>query len=568
MLCWCIVVRCVIKSESLSRAAPLFQREQLEAMRLGRMAVAGMCATIAVLVCAPAQAALIGDDLCEAVWPAAETASRVTSIDAFSRQAWHQPVPAVTSTVGDGDRPRAESIDQQANGSDSSPNASQPSTEQPGAEPLPPPADPTVTEVRARLADTALRKGAASDDLAALETFYGELTGPPLWITTNGFSAKAQAIIKEIEQADDWGLQAKVLNPPAAGDAPSTTELQAIDELKLSLAILKYARFARGGRLSPLRVSRLFDQRPPPIDPNAIIREIAASGEPASYLCQLHPKQEQFGRLRQALLEARANAGANEALIQRLIINMERWRWMPPDLGSLYIWNNIPELKARVVKDGSIIYEERIIVGKLSTPTPVLSATVQSIVFHPEWLLPGSVVEEELKPAFRNVPAGEPGTAIFKQRNLKVRLKGSPVDVETVDWSAADLRQYTFVQPPGPGNALGKLKFNFPNRHAVYMHDTSRPELFNETTGALSHGCIRLRHPERLATLLLAEDKGWGEQQVSDMLSRGKTRWVKLTRPVSVYLTYFTVVDGETFPDTYGLDSRMSSALFGDSSTL
>ena len=455
-----------------------------------------------------------------------------------------------------------------ATDSDASSASSQSSRQQVGDEPLPPPSYPTVAEVRAKLADASLSKDAAPNDLAALRAFYGELTGPPLWITTSGFSAKAQAIIREIEQADDWGLPAELLDHPTAGAAPSTTDSQAIEEVRLSLAILRYARYARGGRLSLRRVNTLFYQKPPVIDPKTIISEIALTIDPTSYLRELHPKHGEFKRLRQALLDLRAKPTDNEALIQRLIVNMERWRLMPAEFGSTYVWNNIPELKARIVKQGKTVYEERIIVGKAKTPTPIFSASMQSIVFHPEWLLPKSVVEEE-----QNAAGGEMTAEFLKRRNLKVRLKGTPVDLESVDWGAATLNQYTFVQPAGPGNALGKLKFNFPNRHAVYMHDTSQPELFNETNGALSHGCIRLREPERLAKLLLAEDKGWSEQRVSEILKSGKTKWVKLTRLVPVHLTYFTVRvsdDGElaTFADIYGLDERMGSALWGRPSKL
>ena len=132
---------------------------------------------------------------------------------------------------------------------------------------------------------------------------------------------------------------------------------------------------------------------------------------------------------------------------------------------------------------------------------------------------------------------------------------------------------YTFTQAPGPDNVLGVLKFNFPNRHAVYMHDTLQPELFNETVRTLSHGCIRVRQPDRLAALLLAEDKGWSAQQVKDLLAKGKNSGVSLSRPVPVHLTYFTaVVDGagklQTFADIYGLDKKMAQALFGKSEAL
>ena len=133
--------------------------------------------------------------------------------------------------------------------------------------------------------------------------------------------------------------------------------------------------------------------------------------------------------------------------------------------------------------------------------------------------------------------------------------------------------KYTFTQEPGPDNVLGVLKFNFPNRHAIYMHDTIQPELFSETVRTLSHGCIRVRQPDRLAALLLAEDKGWSPQQVKDLLAKGKNSGVTLSKPVPVHLTYFTaVVDAQgklqTFADVYGLDKKMAYALFGKSDAL
>src|SRR5512143_3338192 len=123
------------------------------------------------------------------------------------------------------------------------------------------PADPIIVAIRAKLADPAIRKGVASDDLAALQSFYAERTGSPLWITGMGFSARAQSVITEIEKADDWGLSSDAFDLPPAADLPANVEAQASYEVKLSIAILKYARFARGGRLSPSGISVLIDQK-------------------------------------------------------------------------------------------------------------------------------------------------------------------------------------------------------------------------------------------------------------------------------------------------------------------
>jgi murein L,D-transpeptidase YcbB/YkuD len=447
-------------------------------------------------------------------------------------------------------------------------------TDLPVVAPLPK-VDPIVATIRLKLADSALRKGASSKDLAGLDSFYREIDGPPLWVTDLGLSAQAQAVINEIEDADDWGLDGEAFGLPPAGDLPSTAEAQANDEIKLSLAILKYARLARGGRLTPARVSVLFDQRPDLVDPKTVLNETAAASSPAAFLRSLHPQHEQFERLRQALLKARAKAqergkkADSDPEVQRLIVNMERWRWMPRELGSTYVWNNIPEFNARVIKRGKTIYEGKTIVGQLKYATPIFSASMRSIVFHPDWTVPETVIEEDLQPALqRGGFFGGPSTQILYQHNLKVSQQGRPVDADTVDWTTVNVRSYTFTQPPGPDNVLGALKFNFPNKHAVYMHDTVQPELFAETVRTLSHGCIRVHQPDRLAAVLLAEDKGWSAQQVKSLLARDASNVVKLNRPMPVHLIYFTaVVDEkgkvETFPDVYGLDNRMGQALFG-----
>jgi len=438
-----------------------------------------------------------------------------------------------------------------------------------------PPADPIVAAIRSKLADPALRKGAASADLAALQAFYAERSGPPLWITGMGFSARAQTVIGELQSADEWGLSSEAFDLPRAGDLPATTEAQATDEIKLSLAILKYARAARGGRVTPSRISVLFDQKPDLRNPKSVMTEIAASAAPDAYLRSLHPQQEQFERLRQALVKARANSEARgrkpgaDPGIQRLIVNMERWRWMPAELGSYYVWNNVPAFTTRVIKNGKTIYVEKVIVGKLKYATPIFSSPMRSIVFNPQWVVPETVKLEDLQPRLRQGTfLGEPDISILREHKLSVSYQGRPVDAEKIDWGKANILHYTFTQPPGPENVLGTLKFNFPNKHAIYMHDTVQPELFAETVRTLSHGCIRVHDPDRLAALLLAEDKGWSAQQVKTMLAKGNNSAVPLKRPVPVHLTYFTIVVDDqgkvqTFADVYGLDSKLGAALLG-----
>ncbi len=439
---------------------------------------------------------------------------------------------------------------------------------------------PLMAEIASKLKDPALRKGAAAEDLAALEAFYIERDGAPLWVTPMGFTARAQALIAEIQNAGNWGLPADAFDLPSASALPASAEAQADDEVKLALAVLKYARYARGGRLSPGKISELFDQKPNLLSAKTVLAEIAAAPAPATYLTSLQPKQAQFESLRKLLLRSVTNAKARgrkpmaDPGIQRLIVNMERWRWMPPELGDYYVWNNVPSYVTRVIKGGKSIYVEKVIVGQPKYATPLFSANLRSIEFNPDWTVPDTIKFEDLAPRLRQGSAdGTHDISILTSNKLSVSYQGKPIDAATVDWNRANIRQYRFTQEPGPDNVLGVLKFNFPNRHAIYMHDTIQPELFSETERSLSHGCIRVRQPDRLAALLLAEDKGWSPQQVKDLLAKGKNSGVTLSRPVPVHLTYFTVVVDaqgklQTFADIYGLDKKMAAALFGKSEAI
>jgi len=439
------------------------------------------------------------------------------------------------------------------------------------------PADPVVAEIRAKLADPSVQKHVSATDLKALEEFYGAHEGAPLWVTDAGFTDKARAVIAEIGKADDWGLEASAFDLPPANDLLATQNALADDELQLSIAILKYARYAQVGRLTPSQASPLFDQHPAPRNPKTVLTEIAAASAPDTYLSSLHPQDEQFKRLHQALLKARERAKANgtkpanDRDVQLIVINMERWRWLPRSLGTIYVWDNVPEFNTRVVKNGKTIYVEKTIVGQLKYATPLFSAPMRNIVFHPNWTVPPTIVNEDLAPALQEGGGlfGNSNTAILRNHGLSVSFKGQPVDPDTVDWKNVNIRTYTFTQDPGPDNVLGQLKFNFPNRHAIYMHDTVQPELFAETIRALSHGCIRVHDPDQFAAVLLGQDKGWSISQVRGLLAKRETSVISLNRHIPVHITYFTAVVDENgtvnkLGDIYGIDNRMAQKMFAN----
>jgi L,D-transpeptidase YcbB len=296
--------------------------------------------------------------------------------------------------------------------------------------------------------------------------------------------------------------------------------------------------------------------------------------------------QRQKGLRPDGVINARTRAALNSGAarpvevspasdLQRIIANMERWRWMPEDLGKMYVWDNIPEFMTRVVKNGRLIHQAKIIVGKPETQTVMFSANMRYVVFGPEWGVPDSIKVKEILPYLR--PSGGYGifggfggtdTRVLERHNLRVSYNGRPIDASQVDWSQVDIRRFTFIQPPGAANVLGAVKFRFPNKHDIYMHDTPQRELFEKPVRAYSHGCMRVQNPGKLAEILLGEDKGWSPEQVRDLMARGGNNEITLSTQIPVHVTYFTAVAGDDthvkfHADLYGHDRRLIAALAG-----
>lgn len=481
--------------------------------------------------------------------------------------------------VEDVDDPNAEGVEptgQQAATDQPAEPAAAPSedaaAEPAGAAASPVDASPAVAAIRSKLQDQAIRKDAPADDLAALEAFYNARS-EPVWTTDMGFSSEAQTVIDEIHAADDWGLSSAAFALPDAGDLPNSLDHQAAAEIALGLAILKYARHAGGGRIDPTKLKNI-DMRPALRPPRRVLAEIADAPEPALYLQSLHPQHEQFRRLRQALLKARAEAeaGAKPRDMQKILVNMERWRWMPSDLGALHVWLNVPEFMVYIVKNGKTIHSEKIVVGKPVYATPVFSADLKSIVFNPEWTVPSTIIREDLLPRLRGGGGFFGGnTAVLKQHKLTVRYRGKPVDPGSIDWNRVNMAAISFHQAPGPTNVLGKVKFLYPNRHAVYMHDTIKRDLLNREMRSEGHHCPRVANPGKVAAVILAENKGMPAAEVEKLLAKGYNSGVSIDGRVPVHTTYFTAtVDAEgkvrTFADIYGMDGPTAAALFGKES--
>ncbi len=582
-----------------------------------------------------------------------------------------QPTPPSTATAQPPAPPPAASAVPPA--ASPAPAASEPppaATPAAAEVPPPPPVDPVLVEVRRQLAEPP-KGNVERADRAALAAFYAARNEPMLWVTGDGFTAKARHAMAEIRKADDWGLTASAFELPHLAQGTSAPDALAGAEIKLGLAALKYARHARGGRLDPSQIGKDIDVKLTFRDPKVVLEAMAASETPGNYLRDLNPKHEQFQKLRQALLKARSghvfapaepvkadatsvrlptdgpnlkvgsehpqvallrqrlglamprgaentydlevqdavkafqqqsniqasgiltprtrsalNAGVKQperaaaaapvgSDAQRIIVNMERWRWVPEHLGEFHIEDNIPEFMTRVYKKGQVIHSAKIVVGKPDTRTVIFSANMRFIVFHPEWGVPNSIKVKELAPYLSGGGGGGffffgggGDTSILDRQRLRVVYNGRPVNPSSVNWGSVDIRRFTFLQSAGPHNVLGVVKFMFPNKHDIYMHDTPQRELFDQTRRTFSHGCMRVQNPGRLAEVILGEDKGWPAEHVRGLLAQGYNNEVQLAKEIPVHVTYFTTVVGEggqlsSYGDVYGYDSRMSAALGG-----
>jgi murein L,D-transpeptidase YcbB/YkuD len=270
------------------------------------------------------------------------------------------------------------------------------------------------------------------------------------------------------------------------------------------------------------------------------------------------------------LLNGQHKQAAGPGRIKLILVNMERWRWLPHDLGPYYVNTNIPEFMLRVVEDGKPLFTTRVVVGKANTQTPIFSNEMQTIVFGPYWNMPNSIKTEEIRPYIREeggwFGGGGWNTAVLKRHGLRINVGGREVDPSRIDWNRIDIRSLNIYQPPGPGNVLGNVKFLFPNKHDVYMHDTPQKFLFARPVRAESHGCMRVQNPDQLALTLLKRDQSWSSARVASAMVNSYDHQIPLRQKVPVYVTYFTLKANEdgslsSFGDLYGHDARIAAAL-------
>lgn len=229
-----------------------------------------------------------------------------------------------------------------------------------------------------------------------------------------------------------------------------------------------------------------------------------------------------------------------EKRIRQIILNMERLRWLPEDVGNRYILVHIADFELMVLEDGRIVMDMPIVVGKQNQRTSVFSGKMTYLELNPYWNIPKAIAEKEILPEVQKDPA------YLKKKKIRVieyrRPQEKEVDPATIDWSniRPDKLRYSFRQDHGPGNALGRIKFMFPNKFDIYLHDTPERHLFQRTQRTFSHGCIRIARPIDLAEYLLKNENGWDHKKILLEIGKGKRQILKLPRPIDVHILYLT----------------------------
>ena len=512
-----------------------------------------------------------------------------------------------------------------------------------------------------RLPESPLSVTAEQRD--AIINFYRLNGFEPLWVSSEGLTAKSRRVLALLADAESEGLIPLDYMPPTLGsfsDDGSIFKGQVPALARLDIAMtamaVRYAEHVYSGRIIPKKLSGYYDVVPPALDLGRALYELSYRRLPDLYLSSLRPQHPAYRAMRASLSELRAklaesnqqsipkgetvkpgardarvplvrermvklgllsvedslawieetanapDAGAAdevlartldrklsaalkafqasrklkqtgrldkatvEALntrsdqrnIQKLAMNMERMRWLPRDLGKRYIFVNQASFELRIIEDDRITWTTKVIVGKADTQTSVFSDEMETVVLNPYWGVPRSIIKYEMMPYLVNDPS-----YLDRKGFEVVNSRGEVVSSSSVDWWAYGNKiPYDIRQPPGDDNALGNIKFLFPNSHDIYMHDTPTKNLFAEKSRAFSHGCVRVENPRKLAEYVL----GWDRAQIDDMIASGMNQDIQLPAHIPVHLNYFTAwpdASGKIayHPDVYNRDARLEKAL-------
>jgi murein L,D-transpeptidase YcbB/YkuD len=280
--------------------------------------------------------------------------------------------------------------------------------------------------------------------------------------------------------------------------------------------------------------------------------------------------QETHGLTVDGVVGKRVRAAMNvgpATRVEQIIVNMERWRWMPEDLGSRRVVVNVAEQRLRLVDGDQTRFEAPVIVGETDKRTPMFSSAITTVIFNPSWTVPDKIARKELLPKVLR------DAAYFDRQGIRMigqwQPSASTEDPEKRNWSGAHQAVgFRLRQAPGPQNPLGRVKFMIPNVFGVYLHDTSNRNLFKREGRTLSHGCVRVGDALTFADEILGSQHAWSPERKERILSDWKTSTITLETPVPVHLMYETAsvdADGRVhfLDDVYGRDRGLADALAG-----
>ncbi len=364
---------------------------------------------------------------------------------------------------------------------------------------------------------------------------------------TDGKRARGQleGLIRALRAAGEDGLEPAdyhVDELDAARHAAFTAEKALDFDLRATYAYLRYGWDLTHGTVDPEDVSPQWHAAPRNVDLHNALESGLGENRIGDSLLRLAPASPQYLGLKHQLAQYRARGDANA--IHEIAMNMERWRWLPDDLGSRYLLVNIPAFHLYAIEDGKSVLDMKVVTGKKDSPTPMLSDRLSSVVFSPYWNIPSDIVQKEI------LPKAEKDPGYLEKNNIEV-----------------DEQSGHYRQRPGQGNSLGFVKFMFPNHYNVYLHDTPAQSLFDRVERDFSHGCVRLDEPAALAKYVLRDQPEWTDAKIAEAMHAGTEKTVALKQPIPIYLVYFTAWEEngalQDAPDVYGLDRRHTATHAG-----
>ncbi len=418
-----------------------------------------------------------------------------------------------------------------------------------------------------------------------VEAFYTNREYRPLWISHGKAHGQIQALMEQLGNAGWEGLAprnyhfdtltALIAAHTKAGEFWSADSGRAArTEILLTDAWFTFAGHLLNGRASTSRFEIPGEIFPETEPLDTLLLEAIRSRDLDAAVSRLLPRHEDYARLREALAELQSGdttiSGQAPDLatrIRNVRMSMERWRWLPRELGERHILVNIPDFHLELRNKGVIELEMKVVAGHDTTQTPFMSDTLTHVVFNPYWFVPASIVRSELAPKIAEQKDFFQ-TTDYEMVDSKTAGEDSAehLDPETVEWSELGKETewpFTIRQKPGPKNALGRVKFLFPNRFSIYLHDTPNQAAFRREVRAGSHGCVRVENPVELAEKILQGQDGLAGDSLRKAIDSGARRHIRLEKPLPVHLVYFTAsVDDEGrvrfSPDIYGWDADLS----------